>query len=667
MFKTARMRKLNVITLDTYASQAVSALHDAGIVQISDISERIQQDPELAEVLKPSKVTPYTGKISSLLMKTTALSELLGNALSEGQSIKEKLSSLINPDLPVPKEIDDMDTEAFITYAEGILAQVEGETQGIEEKLAALDSEKSVMESNKSLAENLSSLDMDLGLLADSKFTSTFVGRTAAESAEKFNAECGKITDNIFVQTVPDGKEFYIMVVVVADEFKDDVFTLLRKIELEKFEIGAVEGKPSEIIASAESRLLTIESEKSQAKADLKVVAEKWDDEVLALKEQLENEKEKNEVFASFAETKKSVVFEAWVPVKDVEKAESVIETSTNNHCIIDVEEVPDNSEDVPVLQQNGAYAKPYELLIGMYAPLKYNEIDPTIFVALTFPFFFGFCLTDAFYGAMVVVIGIILYKGMGKLSKTLKDGGLIIIASGLWAIILGLVTNGLLGDFYTRILGMGDALPTVIPSLNAFANPATILVIAIAVGIIYTNIGFLIGAINNLRYGNKKEAWGSQLVWFIFEIGLVILVLGYLMPAIGMIGMIIGGVLVVIALGILVWANGAYGLMDIFGFMGDVLSYARLLALCLATGGIAMTVNIVANMCNDMIPFIGIILFVVVMIFGHIANFLFQVLGAGVNALRLNYVEFFGQFYMGGKHSFEAFKAQRMFTKIRK
>lgn len=667
MFKTARMRKLNVITLDTYASQAVSALHDEGIVQISDISERIQQDPELAEVLKPSKVTPYTGKISSILMKTTALSELLGNALSDGQSIKEKLSSLINPDLPVLKEIDDMDTEAFITYAEGILAQVEGETQGIEEKLAALDSEKSVMESNKSLAENLSSLDMDLGLLADSKFTSTFVGRTTAESAEKFNAECGKITDNIFVQTVPDGKEVYIMVVVVTDEFKDDVFTLLRKIEFEKFEIGAVEGKPSEIIASAESRLLTIESEKSQAKADLKVVAEKWDDEVLALKEQLENEKEKNEVFASFAETKKSVVFEAWVPVKDVEKAESVIETSTNNHCIIDVEEVPDDSEDVPVLQQNGAYAKPYELLIGMYAPLKYNEIDPTIFVALTFPFFFGFCLTDAFYGAMVVVIGIILYKGMGKLSKTLKDGGLIIIASGLWAIILGLVTNGLLGDFYTRILGMGDALPTVIPSLNAFANPATILVIAIAVGIIYTNIGFLIGAINNLRYGNKKDAWGSQLVWFIFEIGLVVLVLGYLMPAIGMIGMIIGAVFVVIALGILVWANGAYGLMDIFGFMGDVLSYARLLALCLATGGIAMTVNIIANMCNDMIPFIGIILFVVVMIFGHIANFLFQVLGAGVNALRLNYVEFFGQFYLGGKHSFEAFKAQRMFTKIRK
>ncbi|MCQ2977837.1 MAG: V-type ATP synthase subunit I [archaeon] len=667
MFKTARMRKLNVITLDMYASKAVAALHDAGIVQISDISERIQQDPELAEALQPSKVTPYTGKISSLLMKTTAISDLLGDALSEGQSIKEKLSSLISPDLPVPKEVEDLDTEAFISYAEGILSQVESETKGIEEKLAALDSEQSVVSSNKSLAENLSSLDMDLGLLSDSKFTSTFVGRTTAESAEKFKAESGKITDNLFVQTAPDGKESHIMVVVVADEFKDDVYTLLRKIEFEKFEIGNVEGKPSEIISSAESRLLTIENERSQAKADLKVVAEKWDDEVLALKEQLENEKEKNEVFSSFAETKKSVVFEAWVPAKDVEKAESIIESSTNGHCILDVEEVPDDSEDVPVLQQNGAYAKPYELLIGMYAPLKYNEIDPTIFVALTFPFFFGFCLTDAFYGAMVAVIGVVLYKGMGKMSKTLKDGGLIIIASGIWAIILGLVTNGLLGDFYTRILGMGNALPTVVPSLNAFANPATILVIAIAVGLIYTNLGFVIGAINNFRYGNKKEAMGSQIVWFILELGLVALVAGFVMPAIGMIGMGIGAALIVASLIILVWANGAYGLMDIFGFMGDILSYARLLALCLATGGIAMTVNIVANMCNDMIPFVGIVLFVIILIFGHIANFLFQVLGAGVNALRLNYVEFFSQFYMGGNHSFEAFKAKRMFTKLRK
>ena len=114
-----------------------------------------------------------------------------------------------------------------------------------------------------------------------------------------------------------------------------------------------------------------------------------------------------------------------------------------------------------------------------------------------------------------------------------------------------------------------------------------------------------------------------------------------------------------------LVWANGAYGVMDIFGYMGDVLSYARLLALCLATGGIAMTVNILAQMLGG-VPYIGIILLVIVLIGGHIANFAFQVLGAFINALRLNYVEFFSQFFMAGKGKFEAFKASRTFTKIK-
>ena len=665
MFRTARMRKLNIITLDKFANPTVTALHDAGIVQISDISESIQQDPELAELLTPSKASPYTGKVSSLLMKTTGISELLGDALSEGRGLKDTLMGFISPEIPVPKEVGDVDTEALIAYAESTLDQVEGETKGIEEKLAALDSEEAVLESNKALANKLKNLDMDLGLLSDSQHTSTIVGRIDAVSAAEFGSKSSEITDEIFYEFVADeDKDYKIIITVVANEFKDEIHNLLRKGDFEKFETAGLEGKPDEIISSAESRLQTIESERSQAKAELKVVAEKWDDEVLALKEQLENEKEKNEVFATFAETSKTTVLEAWVPAKYEKKAVSLIGCATEGNVIIEAEDAPDDDEDVPVLQENNAYAKPYEVLVEMYSPLKYNEIDPTIFVAITFPFFFGFCLTDAFYGLLVAILGVILYKGMGKINKTMHDFGLIVLASGLWAIILGLVTNGLLGDFYTRILGWGPELPTVISSLNAFGKPATILVIAIIVGLIYVNIGFLLGAINNFKYGNKKEALGSSVNWFLFEAGIILLVIGFMMPAVGMIGIALGAVLIIASLGLLVWANGAYGLMDVFGFMGDVLSYARLLALCLATGGIAMTVNILTNMCNDMIPVIGVVLAVIVFIGGHIFNFAFQVLGAFVNALRLNYVEFFSQFYMGGKHSFEPFKAKRFFTK---
>uniref|UniRef100_UPI003865B5EF V-type ATP synthase subunit I n=1 Tax=Methanobrevibacter sp. TaxID=66852 RepID=UPI003865B5EF len=517
-----------------------------------------------------------------------------------------------------------------------------------------------------SLANRLSNFDMDLALLKDSKYTSTTVGRIEAGSASEIKNELSNLTDELEVFTVPmaddDGE---IITVVTLKEFSDDVYSTLRKFDFEKIEVGDVEGTPQHIISKADSRLLTIDSERDAVKKELRAVAEQWDDEILALKEQLENEKEKNEILSSFVQTNDAYVLEAWVPVKDTEKVEQLVEKSSDGHCAFETIEVEGtDDENVPILQQNGWYAKPFEYLVDMYSPVRYNAMDPTIFVAITFPFFFGFCLTDAVYGLVVAAIGVVLLKGLGKVKESMHSFGWILIWSGLWAVVLGLITNGFIGDFPERIAGF--RLPTVFAPVEAFKHPETILIIAIAVGLIYVNIGFILGAINNLRYGRTKEALGSQICWFIFEAGLVFLVLGYMMPAIGMIGMALGGILIIAAIGILIWANGAFGLMDIFGFLGDVLSFARLLALCLATGGIAMTVNILAQMLDQMVPFAGIVLAVIVFIFGHIANFAFQVLGAFINALRLNYVEFFAQFFEEGKGKFDAFKAKRTFTKIK-
>lgn len=86
------------------------------------------------------------------------------------------------------------------------------------------------------------------------------------------------------------------------------------------------------------------------------------------------------------------------------------------------------------------------------------------------FPFLFGYCLTDAFYGAIVAIIGVVLVRGMGKLNDTMKSFGYILTACGIWAIILGLLTNGLLGDFTERMLNY--KLPTVVPAVEAFVHP---------------------------------------------------------------------------------------------------------------------------------------------------------------------------------------------------
>lgn len=665
MFQTERMRKLKIITLDDYAGSVVRELHESGLVQIDDISDRIQQNPDVAELVTPSKATSQTGRISSLLMRTSSLSDLFGEAQTYGDTIKDKLHNMFNPDVPVKKDIQRVDVDTLCEYAESLLAEVDVDVVPIQDKLSALDNETSKLLSKITTANKLTNVNYDLGILRDTKTTSIIVGRIDVESASELKAELSKLTDEILIEEIQSSEDYYSVIILVANEYRDNVYSSLRRFSFENLDVSDMEGTPSDFVNNANSRLTSIDNERSQEKSKLKEVAEKWDDEILSLKEQLENEKERNEIFSSFGETKNSKVFEAWVPVKKVDETKQLIQASSDGYCVIEEEEVPDDSEDVPVLQNHKGYFKHFELLVEMYSPLKYNEIDPTFFVAITFPFFFGFCLTDGFYGFLDFLIGyFLLYRGLGRNSESAKSFGVIVMASGIWAIILGVITNAMLGDFWDRILGLG-ALPLSVPWLDSFKNSATILIIAIAVGIIYTNIGFILGAINNIRYGNTKDALTNQIIWFVLEVGILFLAMGYLMPAIGMIGYVLGAIFVVVAFGLLIWGGGLYGIMDLFSFMGDILSYARLLALCLATGGVAMTVNILTVMLNSMIPYVGVILAIIVFVLGHIINCAFQTLGAGVNALRLNYVEFFAQFYMGGKHKFEAFKAERRFTKL--
>ena len=655
MFLPARMRKLKIITLDQYSDSVVRSLHEEGVTQIDDISERIQQDAEWRQILKPSRATPYTGRVSSLLMKTTGILDFLGSVAAEEKGLRDTIREFINPPIFEKREVEELDTESLIKRAEEILGRVESETRVMEEKLNELDSEKSTVESSLSVAEKLKDFDIDFSDLHDSEYITGIAGRITAENLPELREKLAEITEELIVSDKEgENRDERVLIIVTLKKHADNIASVLRRMEFERFEISELRGRPSEIISSSKTRLEEISRERQEIISKLRDINAEWEDELLVLKEQLEIEKERNEVFSHFGETRKTVMLEAWVPLKEADRVIAVVEESSEGHCVTDLEE-PD-PEEVPVLLDNPRFAKPYETFVEMYSPLKYNEIDPTIFMAFVFPFFFGFCLTDAGYGIIDALIGFILYRGLGKVNNFMRNFGIIMMSCGVWAFILGMVTNGFIGDFFPRFLNI--TLPTVIPAIDAFVNHQNILIMALTVGVLHINFGLILGARNNIRLGNMRDALGSQIVWLILELGIILYLLG---------GMIVGAPVIVLAFAMLIYYNGLFGLMDISGFLGTLLSYARLLALCLSTGGIAMTVNILTGLSYEMIPLIGVVLAPIIFVFGHIANNAFQSLGAFINSLRLHYVEFFAQFYMGGKNKFNAFRAERNFTKIRR
>jgi len=668
------MKKLKILALDAYSNSLVSVLQEEEVVQIHDISERIQQDAEWKQILKPSKVTAYTGKVSSLQMKATGIADFLKSAERKEGGILASVMSIFNPEVPEKKEVEDLDTEALIKHAESILGEIEGQTKPIEEKLAALDAEKSELNNALNVANKLKNIDIDLSDLEETKYTVAVAGRIASTQLDEFKKEADSVTDKIVILEHAE-KETTILIVITLKEHSIEISSILRKFEFELYDTSELSGKPSAIIQNAESRLTQIESEKTVLMDNLADIAEKWIADLEVLKEQLEIEKNRNEIFASFGETEKTTMIEGWVTAKNLDKALDIIKKASDGHSIVEVTD-PEDGDDIPIHLDNPRFAKPYEMFVHMYSPPRYLETDPTLLFAIVFPFFFGFCLTDAGYGIIDALIGLLLIFGLGKVNKVMRSLGLILTACGVWAVILGLVTNSLFGDFIPRWI-MGDQnalLSTTIPMFNAFGFPQNILEWAILVGIIYTIIALVIGAMDNIRMKQYREAVEGQIVWLMVFIAIGFIAAGYMFFGMWSVVFDIGLGIFALTAVMQFYFNKIFGLLDYSGFLGTILSYARLLALCLATGGIATTVNIVAGVVLSFLPGmipgavgagIAMIIAVIVTLGGHTVNCAFQTLGAFVNSMRLHYVEFFGQFYVGGSQKFRAFRVRRKLTKL--
>ncbi|HEX7467112.1 MAG TPA: V-type ATPase 116kDa subunit family protein, partial [Methanobacterium sp.] len=410
MFKPAKMKKLRIITLDKYADSLVSSLQESGLVEIQDISERIQQDAEWKQILKPSHATPFTGKISSLLMKTTSNIDFLHSVRKRDGGILKMVKGFISPPPIEKKEITHLSSEELIKKAEDILGEVESKTKPREEKLNELDSERSKLENARKIAENLIGFDVDLADLEESKYISVIAGKITNESYEKFKESLKGLTDEIVVvDRDTEDKTSKILMVVTQKEHGDEISGLLRKVEFERFEFSGLSGKPNDIITKSESQIESIIKEKQSILDDLAVVSAEWHSELQALKEQLEIEKQRSEIFSSFGQTENTLMFEGWVTKKKLEDTLEIIEKSTEGHSIVDVSDPDVEKDNIPVHLDNPKFAKPYEMFVHMYSPPDYREFDPTILMAIIFPFFFGFCLTDAGYGLVDALIGLVL------------------------------------------------------------------------------------------------------------------------------------------------------------------------------------------------------------------------------------------------------------------
>lgn len=347
----------------------------------------------------------------------------------------------------------------------------------------------------------------------------------------------------------------------------------------------------------------------------------------------------------------------------------------------------PAEEEDVPVLLKNNGFSAPVEGVIESYSMPAKGEIDPTSIMAVFYYFLFGLMLSDAGYGLLLVLgCGFALrrYKNMEEGTKrSLK----MFFFGGISTVIWGVLFSSYFGDVINVVSKTFFGSEVGIPPLwfNPTQEPMRMLLFAFAVGIVHLFTGLGIKLYMLLKAKQFKDALYDVVFWYMLVGGLIVLALStqqfadimsipFVLPS--MAGTICAVIAGIGAVGIILtggresrnWfkriLKGLYSLYNVSGYLSDILSYSRLLALGLATGVIASVVNQMGSMGGNSV--FGVILFVLVFLAGQAINFGIEVLGAYVHTNRLQYVEFFGKFYEGGRRKFEPFTVHTKYFKFK-
>jgi V/A-type H+-transporting ATPase subunit I len=516
-------------------------------------------------------------------------------------------------------------------------------------------------------------LDVPLEDLAPRSDAGIAAGEIAGGTTpEGLLAQLGEVSETADVEVVKSAEAHSHLVVFYHRSEEESVQDVLRRNDFEAQTFEGYSGYARDIVADARAEIKEIEAGLEQIVGKGREIVHNKPNLMLAY-DFYSQEAMRSQALGLIGSTRQAGVLEGWIAEKDFDRL--VKDLSAH---VADVEVVkisPEEGEDPPIALRNRKPVWPFEVITEMYGMPQAREVDPTPLTAPFFALFFGFCLTDAGYGIVLAVLSLVLMKYLKGGRKLLW----LLFIGGLFTVFMGALTGGWFGlndDTIPSWLGWVGSMRKSLMLFDPFDSPMTMFGLALILGFIQVTFGLIIAMVENLRHRDFMAAVFDQLTWIVLLWSLVLYALSksgvvppQYTPAFKYAAL--GAALGIIGLSYraskspgarLAW--GFYNLYGITGYLGDVLSYTRLLALGLATGGIGMVINVVAGMAKG-IPFVGYPAMVAVLIGGHAFNLAVNALGGFVHSARLQYVEFYPKFFEGGGKPFKPFKKELKFTRL--
>jgi V/A-type H+-transporting ATPase subunit I len=463
-------------------------------------------------------------------------------------------------------------------------------------------------------------------------------------------------------------------------------------------------GTPEQLVKNIE--LEEVEVKKALADAEEKISKLRAENRamILASEEHLSIEVEKAEFPLRIATTKNAFAIEAWVPTKQVEAVQKELDAKLGKSFHFEVLEVKSRKE----VEHEGSEVE-HEADVGLETPVKmgekkpislfngftelistpkYNEVDPTNVIAITFPLFFGLMVGDIGYGSIFVILG---YLGLKKCTtddwRTIST---MLFFGGIWSLFFGLFIFGdafgmplaphgeeitwssLLGVELPSSLGLGSIeMPFGI--YNKLEDVNQLLYLTVWIGIFHLFLGFFLGMFNIAMRHGLKHAIMEKFGWVLVLLGMAILLpvlianLSNIMEIeFSSMAVIIPVVLIVVGMVISILGEGVLSILELPGLLSNILSYTRLAAIGVSKAGLALAFNMIAIEMLAPTGGIGVVLGIVIFIVGQLTVLMLAIISAGIHGIRLHYVELFQKFYTGGGTKYNPLRVVRKYTSER-
>ena len=415
----------------------------------------------------------------------------------------------------------------------------------------------------------------------------------------------------------------------------------------------AYDQAPKEVFESLETRLVALKNEKEEMIKQVSTQHQMVNPLKMA-EESVLAEIDRIHVKEMLAEYKDLTVIRGWIESDRAESFEKNVRTQlTSELPVLMTFDETTQTEDVPTALKNNKLVKPFESLTEMYSLPKYGELDPTPLLTPFYMVFFGMMVADVGYGLLMLVGTLLLSK-----KKTLRRGVRNFISLFKILSVPVMIWGLIYGSFF------GLSLPFHVLSPTEDMN--SILILSVCFGMIQLLVGLLINGIQLVKKKDYLKSVSESFAWQGILIGAVLLVLGNIvlknegLKNAGLILFVISSVLIILVPMITNkskgkgLAQGVYSFYGITGYIGDLVSYTRLMALGISGGSIAGAFNMLVGFMPPVAKFtVGIALIIVL----HALNIFLSLLSAYVHGARLQYVEYFGKFFQGGGRKFSPFK----------